>query len=42
MVAGRAASLPEGAEIARESLDDGAALQRLEQLVLLTNAPQPG
>ena len=42
IVAGRAASLPEGAEIARESLDDGAALQRLEQLVLLTNAPQPG
>ncbi|MBP1805573.1 anthranilate phosphoribosyltransferase [Rubellimicrobium aerolatum] len=36
LVAGRAASLPEGVEIARESLDSGAARRRVERLAALS------
>ncbi|EEW24692.1 anthranilate phosphoribosyltransferase [Rhodobacter ferrooxidans] len=39
VVADRAASLPEGVEMARESIDSGAALEKVEWLVALTNAP---
>lgn len=38
IVADRAASLAEGVEIARESIDGGAALAKVEALVSLTNA----
>ena len=38
IVADRAASLAEGVEIARESIDRGAALAKVEALVSLTNA----
>ena len=38
VVADRAASLVEGVEIARESIDSGAALEKVEALVRLTNA----
>lgn len=38
VVADRAATLPEGVEIARESIDSGRALQKVEALVALTNA----
>jgi len=36
VVAGRAATLPEGVEIASESLDSGAALEKLEGLARIT------
>ncbi|HBD90803.1 MAG TPA: anthranilate phosphoribosyltransferase, partial [Gemmobacter sp.] len=38
VVADKAASLPEGVEIARDSIDSGRALQKVEALVALTNA----
>ncbi|MFN7051343.1 MAG: anthranilate phosphoribosyltransferase [Gemmobacter sp.] len=38
LVADKAASLPEGVEIARDSIDSGRALQKVEALVALTNA----
>ncbi|THD84296.1 anthranilate phosphoribosyltransferase [Aliigemmobacter aestuarii] len=38
VVAGRAASLPEGVEIARESIDTGRALEKVELVVALTQA----
>ena len=38
LVADRAASLPEGVEMARESLDSGAALGKVEALIALTAA----
>jgi anthranilate phosphoribosyltransferase len=38
VVADRATSLPEGVELARESLDSGAALAKVEALVALTAA----
>ncbi|HRK42444.1 MAG TPA: anthranilate phosphoribosyltransferase, partial [Gemmobacter sp.] len=38
VVADRAANLPEGVEIARESLDSGAALGKVEALITLTAA----
>jgi anthranilate phosphoribosyltransferase len=39
LVAGRASSLPEGAEMARESLDSGAARQRVEMLAQVSPLP---
>jgi anthranilate phosphoribosyltransferase len=41
VVAGRAASLADGVELAARSLDTGAARRVLEQLVARTNAPAP-
>ena len=38
VVADKAGSLPEGVEIARDSIDSGRALQKVEALVALTNA----
>ncbi len=38
LVAGRAASLPEGVEIARASLDSGAARQKVERLAAVSQA----
>ena len=38
VVADRAANLAEGAEIARQSIDSGAALAKVEALVALTRA----
>ncbi len=38
VVADLAANLPEGVEMARESIDSGRALQKVEALVALTNA----
>ena len=40
VVAGRAADLREGVEIARESIDSGAAKQRLARLAAVTGAPE--
>jgi anthranilate phosphoribosyltransferase len=37
VVAGRASNLPEGAEMAREAIDSGAALTKVEMLVEITN-----
>jgi anthranilate phosphoribosyltransferase len=37
VVAGRATGLPEGVEMAREAIDSGRALQKVEALVALTN-----
>ncbi|MEM6620165.1 MAG: anthranilate phosphoribosyltransferase [Pseudomonadota bacterium] len=43
LIAERAANLPEGVEIARESIDSGAAAQKLAALVKITAAaPQAG
>jgi anthranilate phosphoribosyltransferase len=39
LVADRATNLPEGVEMARDSIDSGAALEKVEWLVALTNAP---
>ena len=41
LVAGRAETLREGARLAAESIDGGAALQALETLVRITNGPAP-
>jgi anthranilate phosphoribosyltransferase len=40
VVAGRASGLPIGVELARESIDSGAALTKVEMLVEITNRPQ--
>lgn len=40
LVAGRAANLREGVEIARASIDSGKARERLAQLAAITNAPE--
>ena len=40
LIAGRAANLREGAEIARESIDSGAALAKLDALAAQTGAPE--
>ncbi|MDF3605926.1 anthranilate phosphoribosyltransferase [Paracoccus sp. DMF-8] len=40
LIAGRAANLREGAEIARESIDPGAALAKLDALAAQTGAPE--
>jgi anthranilate phosphoribosyltransferase len=42
VVAGRAESLREGARLAAEAIDGGAALAVLERLVRITNGPAPG
>jgi anthranilate phosphoribosyltransferase len=39
IVAGRAANLAEGAEMAREAIDNGMALAKVETLVEITNRP---
>lgn len=41
VVAGRAANLREGVEIARDSIDSGKAKGRLAQLAAITGAPDP-
>jgi anthranilate phosphoribosyltransferase len=41
IVAGRTGTLREGARLAAESIDSGAALQALETLVRITNGPAP-
>ncbi|HRO15861.1 MAG TPA: anthranilate phosphoribosyltransferase, partial [Paracoccus sp. (in: a-proteobacteria)] len=41
VVAGKAADLRQGVEIARESLDSGAARDRLARLAAITGAPPP-
>lgn len=40
VIAGKASSLPEGAEIARASIDSGAALAKLDALAGQTGAPE--
>ncbi|MBV0891011.1 anthranilate phosphoribosyltransferase [Paracoccus sp. Z118] len=40
LVAGKAADLREGAEMARESIDSGAAKDRLSRLAAITGAPE--
>jgi anthranilate phosphoribosyltransferase len=42
VVAGRAEGLREGARLAAESVDSGAALAALDRLVRITNGPAPG
>lgn len=41
VVAGKAADLKEGAALAAESIDSGAALKRLQRLVAVSNAKDP-
>ena len=40
-VAGKARSLPEGARLAEQAIDSGAAMRSLERLVAVTNAREP-
>lgn len=40
LIAGRAADLPQGVEIARDSIDSGAALAKLQALAAQTGAPE--